>query len=238
MRRIAYFVAALAVLTAVILAWGNTLAIALESPTSSRSIGTPAQGRLVHGKRLPTSGPNFAAYSRLGAAVGRNGVHSTIRAAIIEAYHTLERSAPHSLFVYGETGWPSGGRFRPHRTHQNGLSADFMVPVRGADGDPVWFPTRPWTRFGYDIEFDSTGFAGHLRIDFDAIAFHLAALDQAARRRGSAIERVIFAPELERALKDDAKRRNLVGGLPFMRARPWVRHDEHYHVDFTNPSRP
>src|SRR5918998_3144193 len=98
MRRPAYFIVAFALLAAVAPAWGNTLAIALESPTSSRSIGTTNRGRLLHGKRLPTSGPNFAGYSRLGAAFGRNSVHSTIRDVIVEAYHTAERTAPRAIF--------------------------------------------------------------------------------------------------------------------------------------------
>jgi hypothetical protein len=26
--------------------------------------------------------------------------------------------------------------------------------------------------------------------------------------------------------------------LPFMKATPWIKHDEHYHVDFSLPCRP
>jgi penicillin-insensitive murein DD-endopeptidase len=235
MRRASIVATVVAVLAAVTIVWGNSLAIALESSAPSRSAGTKSRGRLVRGKRLPTSGPNFVAYSRLAAALGRNSVHSTIREVIVEAYRTVQTAVPDALFVYGETGWPAGGRFRPHRTHQNGLSADFMVPVRDVDGNAMRIPTRAWNRFGYDIEFDSRGFSGDLRIDFDAMAAHLAALDRAARGRGSAIELVILAPELERVLKSRPARRALVENLPFMRGRPWVRHDEHYHVDFANP---
>lgn len=235
MRRASIVTAVVAVLGAVAIVWGNSLAIALESSVPSRSVGTTARGRLVHGKRLPTSGPNFVAYSRLGAALGRNSVHSTIREVILEAYRIAQTAAPDALFVYGETGWPSGGRFRPHRTHQNGLSADFMVPVRDVGGNAMRIPTRAWNRFGYDIEFDSRGFSGDFRIDFDAMAAHLAALDRAARSRGSAVALVILAPELERELKSHPARRALVENVPFMRGRPWVRHDDHYHVDFATP---
>jgi penicillin-insensitive murein endopeptidase len=223
-------------LCAAIVRWGNTIAIALESHTPSRSVGTKTRGRLERGKRLPTSGPNFVVYSHLGALLGRNSVHSTIRDIVLEAYHEAERTAPGVTFVYGETGWPSGGRFRPHRTHQNGLSLDFMVPVRDVHGLPSRLPTLPWLRFGYDVEFDSTGRAGQIRIDYAAVAAHLAALERAARRHGSAIELVILAPELERVLKAEPQRRVLVRELPFMQGRPWIRHDEHYHVDFTPPA--
>jgi len=198
-------------------------------------VGSPASGRLENGKRLPTAGQNFRAYSRLGALLGRNSVHGTVRAIVVEAYDSVARARPELRFVYGETGWPSGGRFRPHRTHRNGLSVDFMTPVRTADGRSVALPTWPWTRFGYDLEFTADGRLGELHIDLDAVALHLAELRSAAARHRASIQLVILAPEFETLLKADPKRRALLGSLPFMRGRPWVRHDEHYHVDFSVP---
>jgi hypothetical protein len=47
---------------------------------------------------------------------------------------------------------------------------------------------------------------------------------------------VILAPEPERVLKAEPQRRVLVRELPFIQGRPWIRHDEHYHVDFTPPA--
>ena len=108
-------------------------------------------------------------------------------------------------FVYGETGWPRGGRFRPHRTHQNRLSVYLMVPVRGGDGRPARLPTPPWRKFGYATHFDA------------------------------AVELVIVAPEYRPALARTPSGA-VLARLPLMRGRPWVRHDEHYHVDF--PVRP
>jgi penicillin-insensitive murein DD-endopeptidase len=215
------------------ISFGNDLTLALESSARSRSIGTPSHGRLEHGKRLPSRGPNFRAYSRLGTALGRNSVHSQVRAVVLATYAEMVTRAPGARFVYGETGWPSGGRFRPHRTHQNGLSVDFMVPVRTRSGAPAELPTWPWQKFGYGIEFDSMGRWRDLEIDYQAIAAHLTALDAAARRYALHIERVIFAPEQVRRLAAVPGGRAVVERLPFMRARPWVRHDEHYHVDFS-----
>jgi penicillin-insensitive murein endopeptidase len=123
----------------------------------SRSVGTTSAGRLEHGKRLPTHGPNFRAYSRLGAAVGRNAVHLQVRETVVAAYARAYAVLPEAKFLYGETGWPAGGPFPPHRTHENGLSVDFMVPVRTRDGTPTELPTWPWHTFGYGIEFDSVG---------------------------------------------------------------------------------
>jgi penicillin-insensitive murein endopeptidase len=225
----------LAIVLAASSAWitfANTVARAFEDDTPSRSIGTPANGRLEHGKRLPDAGPNFVAYSRTGTSLGRNTVHGQVREAVLDAYAQLARTHPHLHFVYGETGLPEGGPMPPHRTHQNGLSVDFLVPVRDAAGAVAVLPTTAAHKFGYAHEFDDAGRAGELRIDSEAIAAHLLALDAAARRHGLRIERVIFEPSLHAALFAAPGGKELRRRVPFMAHGAWIRHDEHYHVDF------
>jgi penicillin-insensitive murein endopeptidase len=181
--------------------------------------------------KLPREGSNFATYSTVGWAAGRTYVHSTVHAVVLDAYRTLATTMPKRSFLYGETGWEEGGSFKPHRTHQNGLSVDFMVPVVNAHGEPVPLPTGPFNKFGYALEFDRQGQLDDLRIDFEGIAAHLAALRSAARERGVGIAKVTFDPTLRQQL---AKTRSWkqISGLPFTRAPVWVRHDDHYHVDF------
>jgi penicillin-insensitive murein endopeptidase len=137
----------------------------------------------------------------------------------------------------GETGLRQGGPMPPHRTHESGSSVDFMVPVRDADGRAAVLPSTPANRFGYDVEFDADGRFGALRIDFDALAAHLIQLDQQARRHGTAIARVIFDSVLTLTLFARPQGAALKT-LPFMKAKPWIRHDEHYHVDFALPCLP
>jgi penicillin-insensitive murein endopeptidase len=227
---------AAAIALLVIAYWfGNAVGIALESDARSRSLGTPSHGRLENGRRLPTEGANFRAHSRLGAALGRNTVHQTVRDVVVEAYGELAISRPELAFVYGETGLPGGGPFRPHRTHQNGLSVDFMVPVRDGSGGSVPLPTAPWTKFGYGLEFDRQGLRGDLAIDFEALAAHLAALERAAAAHGTRVELLILAPEYLDLLWRTPTGRELRGRIPVLSRPAWVRHDEHYHVDFANP---
>src|SRR5512144_562766 len=97
-------------------------------PIRSTCYGTAEKGRLENGIALPSSGPNFEAYSSIGVALGRTCVHSLVAEIVAAAYADLARELPATSFVYGETGWCSGGPFRPHKTHENGTSVDFMVP--------------------------------------------------------------------------------------------------------------
>lgn len=109
-----------------------------------------------------------------------------------------------------------------------------MVPVINDGGVSVPLPTNVLNRYGYSIEFTLDGRFDGLVIDYDAIASHLAALDEAARKRGSGITRVVFDPEMQPALKG-VKSWNKIADLTFSKRRSWVRHDEHYHVDFAIP---
>ena len=217
-----------------VLAGTSSQALAAES----QCFGTVSNGRIDGSVRLPASGPNFSAYSSLAVALGRTHVHSTVAEIIAASYAALQTERPSATYVYGETGWPTGGRFRPHRTHQNGLSVDFFVPVRDATGKSIALPTGLTNRLGYDIEFDAHAKYGEYTIDFDSMAEHLYQLHVAAKRRRASFALVIFdAPFLPQLF---ATRRGayLQSNLSFMKGTPWVRHDEHYHVDFALPCKP
>lgn len=204
----------------------------------SRCHGTVAHGSIKGSVKLPLRGSNFQAYSDLAATLGRTHVHFQVAEVVGAAYAALATALPDARFVYGETGWPSGGRLRPHRTHQNGLSVDFFVPVRDAAGRSVPLPTSVTRRFGYDIEFDAEARYQDLSIDFAAMAEHLHQLHLAARARGVGIARVIFDPPFLPRLFAAPRGPHLKQNLPFMKGRAWVRHDEHYHVDFEVPCEP
>lgn len=182
---------------------------------------------------LPPAGANFTAYTPLGWMLLRTWVDCAVGEVVVEAYTALARSHPDRVWIYGETGWPAGGRFWPHRTHRDRRSVDFMTPLRGADG-PRPLPLGLGDGFGYGVELDRRGRLGDAAIDAAAVGDHLLALDAAARARGGRIAKVILAPELQRMVK---AARPATKRLPFTGKRVWVRHDDHYHVDFELPGR-
>jgi hypothetical protein len=119
--------------------------------TPSKVIGTVAHGRLENGHVIPPWGPGFMTYSFLGSALGRQYVDGRVRDALVATFAARSRAERGRRFVVGETGWPRGGRFRPHRSHQNGMAVDVFMPVEikkgpgggGGAAPPPPPPPRP-----------------------------------------------------------------------------------------------
>ncbi|MBT8065836.1 MAG: penicillin-insensitive murein endopeptidase [Gammaproteobacteria bacterium] len=214
------------------------LAVAAYGQEPSVCYGTTSNGKLENGWKLPALGSNFSTHWTVGRMVGRSFVHSSVHSVLLDAYEQLANKMPDRVFVYGETGWKEGGRFKPHKTHRNGLSVDFMVPVLDETGASVKLPSSVLNKWGYDLEFDSDGRLDDLQIDFDAIAEHVYQLDVIAKRQGIGIWRVIFDPQLQPHLESSPRWPYLKKNVQFSTKRSWVRHDEHYHVDFDVSCKP
>jgi penicillin-insensitive murein endopeptidase len=208
---------------------------ALGAERASTCYGTPANGYLKNGQALPENGKNFEPFTTLAVMLGRTYVHSTVKTIVLEAYQKLEKQFPDKQFMYGETGWEEGGKFAPHKTHRNGTSVDFMVPVLDRQGKSVPLPTSVFNQFGYNIEFDKKGKYEELTIDFEALSAHIYFINEAAHNHKEKIKRVIFDPRLQPRLFKTKYGRKLKGKLKFNTQQAWVRHDEHIHVDFVIP---
>jgi len=204
----------------------------LHAGLQSTCYGTTKNGRLENGVKLPARGKNFVPYSSVGVIAGRTYVHSKVSDVIVKTYEILHKTLPDKIYMYGETGFKDGGEFKPHKTHQNGLSVDFMVPILNKAGKSVPLPTSIFNKFGYSLEFDKKGKYKDYTIDFEAMADHLMTLHKECRKAGIGIWRVIFDPELQPYLFKARYGNYLKKNLSFSKKRSWVRHDEHYHVDF------
>lgn len=193
-------------------------------------------GKLEEGEALPCSGDNYEAFASTACALGRNYLHPLVTKTVVEAFGVMAKELPKRQWQYGDLGWEEGGSFRPHKTHQNGLAADFFVPVNAEDGSSALVPISVFNKFGYDVEFDQRGHYEDLSIDWRALTSHLIALETVGAKHGVTIKRVILTPEFQKLLlKADPRATRFQGR--FSRRRSWVRHDEHYHVDFELPKR-
>lgn len=209
------------------------MVIALNSyALESTCYGTTSNGRLENGVKLPSKGENYVGYSFIAETAGRTYVHSKVKEVLLAAYEYLGADQPTKVYKYAETGFKEGGQFRPHKTHRNGLSVDFMTPVMDGDGVSVHLPTHPFNKFGYAIEFDNNDKYEDYVIDYEALAAHIVALDKMAKDKGIEIWRVIFDPQLQPKLLATKYGAYIKNNITLSKKRSWVRHDEHYHVDF------
>lgn len=197
--------------------------------------GSASNGHLENGVKLPHKGKNFISYSQFAEFLGRTYVHSEVRKIMNDSYHLMESEMPQKVFKYAETGFRNGREFKPHKTHRNGLSVDFMVPVLNEKDESVHLPTTFSNKFGYSIEFDKTGKYKTYQIDFEAMAAHIVSLHKSALNQGHDINRIIFDPQLQPYLFQTQYADYLNQNIRFSKRQAWVRHDEHYHVDFDVP---
>lgn len=117
------------------------LRVLFDDRTPSHSIGRPGDGRREHGHVLPPWGEGFRSYSLIGSALGRQHAHGAVRDTLIAALAERARTAGR-VHVLGEMSRQRGGRIHPHRTHQNGLSADRFMPLRDGAGSAAVLSTH------------------------------------------------------------------------------------------------
>lgn len=203
----------------------------------SQSKGLVSNGSLENGKLIPFKGDNFQYFDTSSYLYGRAFVHHKVKDAVLEAYEELHKTLPERMFFIMETSNQHGGKLLPHKTHQNGLSVDFMMPLI-KNGAPYYDLAHIGTRH-YMLKFDESG--RPLRdtsavIDFNTVAQHLLILEEKACKNGLKIKKVIIKIEFKKHLftteygkKLKKSKIYVVRGLT-----PLINelHDDHYHVDF------
>ena len=213
--------------------------------TISASIGTVGNGELKHGKLMPYKGNNFVYFDKESYLAGRGFIHSTLRNAILSGFDSLETVLPSRYFTIMECSNKEGGEMFPHKTHQNGLSIDFMMPL--LKNDKPYLGLDSIGAQHYALDFDDNGNYSKdasIQIDFNTVAQQILIMDYFARQNGLNISKVIIKIEFKEELFATYYGKILkksgiyvVQGLsPLINAL----HDEHFHLDFefTYPKTP
>jgi len=99
---------------------------------ASTSLGTVSKGSLINGKLMPFEGDNFYYFDTASYLNHRAYVNHDLKNTLLDGYSELDSIYPGRAFVLMECSNKKGGKLFPHRTHQNGLSVDFMMPRRFA----------------------------------------------------------------------------------------------------------
>ncbi len=204
----------------------------------SKSKGTSGKGSIENSWLMKRKLPNARYFSLTSYYLLDMGyTHSKLYQTLIDSYKECEQTCPGIQFKYMELGKKKGGKTLLHRTHRNGLSVDFMVP-KMKNGEPV----RRYDRLGlshYLLEFDKDGRLAtnkKVEIDFETMARHILALDNAAKKNGLRIKKIILKIDLkDNFYATPSGKKVKARGIYFARSlTPMVdkMHDDHYHVDF------
>jgi penicillin-insensitive murein DD-endopeptidase len=203
----------------------------------SISGGTVSSGTLKNGRIFPFKGPNFIYFDSTSYLEKHAFVHERVHRTVLATYRQFETSVPAFEFGLMECSNEHGGKIWPHRTHQNGLSVDFMSPLLKNGSPNTDFNTTGLPH--YLMDFDENGIYtedSSYAIDFDLMAKHILELDAQAKKNGLKIEKVI----LKIALKDNlfatgSGKKLKTSGIYFATKLSELidsLHDDHYHVDF------
>lgn len=204
---------------------------------ASQSKGAVSGGSLVNGKLMPFEGPNFRYFDTTSYLNGRAFVHEKVCRIVLDAYTMLAIKMPERKFCLMECSQEHGGEMFPHKTHQNGTSVDFMMP-KLKDGKPFYGLDSLGAEH-YWLSFDANGRYSEdptVSIDFETLAQHLLYLDDAAKKQGYSISKVIFKMEMkDELLATPSGKQILKRGIYITKnLSPLINelHDEHFHVDF------
>ena len=209
----------------------------LDSLNNSKSIGVPGKGSMTNGKMIPYSGENFHYFSKMSYLNGRAFVNHNLKALVLESYQDLFVQFPEQEFGIMECSKKSGGKISGHRTHQNGLSIDFMTPVM-KEGEP-YYGLDYLGAAHYMLAFNNDGkliAEPSLEIDFEMMGQHILALHKKAKKHNLRIKKII----LKKELKDDFYKTKSGAAVKkkgiyiTMNLPPRINesHDDHYHIDF------
>jgi penicillin-insensitive murein endopeptidase len=204
----------------------------------STSIGSVGNGKLINGYLVPYSGVNYCYFSLVSYyVIGDAYTNSKLSATLLSAYKECEATCPGICFRLMECSKKNGGKMLIHYTHQNGLSIDFMTPLI-QNGKPKK-TYDDWGSLRYQLLFDEDGKLNRnkdVKIDFETVAKHIIALDNAVKKHGLTIQKVILKIDLKDDLfKTEPGKELLRRKIYFARALPPginAVHGNHYHIDF------
>lgn len=203
----------------------------------SESVGSVSNGNLKNGKLVPFYGSNYTYFDKTSYLSGRAFLNSKVLNAILESYKVLETEQPDRVFKIMECAHKNGGKMWPHRTHQNGLSVDFMMP-KNKNKKPYYGLDTIGIKH-YWLNFNKSGQYmkdNSIIIDFESVAQHILILNEKAKKHKLKIEKVIIKVELKDELFKGKYGKYLKEtGIYIVRSlTPKINelHDDHYHIDF------
>lgn len=203
----------------------------------SKSNGSVSNGSLENGKLIPFSGDNYQYFDTTSYMSGRGFMNNKVKSAVLETYEECIDEIPDRRFYIMECSSKNGGNLFPHKTHQNGLSIDFMMPLKQNDNPYYGLDSKGFDHYLLEFDYDGKYLQDPtIEIDFEVIAHHLLILEEKAQANGLHIKKIIIHTELKDELYKGKYGQQLkASDIYVVKAlTPLINalHDDHYHVDF------
>jgi penicillin-insensitive murein endopeptidase len=201
---------------------------------ATASIGSPADGSLRGGIRLPRRGPGYV-FSPSKRDEARYGTIEMVQ-AIVAAAAAVERDLPGSQAVLGELSLAEGGPLSGHGSHQAGRDVDVLFYLHDADGEPFAAKPIPLDPSGEGTEYGDLGDPSDdrpVKIDLPRTWRFVQAL---LEFEGAAVQRIFLVEHLRGLLLEEAKRAGAAQATIDLFAdvtcQPGFPHDDHLHIRF------
>jgi len=211
-----------------------------QKEIKSISVGSVKNGSLKNGTKFSYKGKNYSYFSSTSYFIlSRCYVNDRVKNVTVKSYKNLNKIFPKQKWGIMECSRKNGGKMKPHRTHQNGTSIDFMTPMKWVKSNKQFRWKAHLGVWHYLINFDKDGYLNKrkkVQIDFDMIAYHILELNKEAKAEGLYIKKVLLKINLKDNLfksKLGAKLKKT--GIYFAKyLTPMIdnMHDDHYHIDF------
>lgn len=208
-----------------------------NSNLSSASFGTTDKGSMTNGKLLPFQVGCLTYFDTSSYLAGRAYINDQLLLTTKAVADTLSSWYPERNFCIMETGFEKGGPLPPHRTHQNGLSMDVMIPLK--KGDQPFYDLDGLGAPHYGLEFDNRG---QLRsntevvVDFETLGGLIYAFQLCAKNQNMCIAKVLLKTEFKALLFNTVYGKKLLKEEVYFAQSltPMINslHDDHVHLDF------
>jgi penicillin-insensitive murein endopeptidase len=208
-----------------------------QDSLKTKSIGSVSRGSLQNGTLIPFSGSNFMYFDTASYLSGRAFTNHLVAQTVINTFKTFELNGEKRKFSIMEFSNEHGGKMFPHRTHQNGMSVDMMMPLM-KDGKP-YYDLDDLGAMHYLLEFNKEGQYINdttISIDFEMVANEINQMRIEAEKLGLKITKVIFNTDLRDELFATTHGQLFATNGPYItrNLEPVINdlHDDHFHVDF------
>jgi len=208
-----------------------------QDSLATRSIGSVSRGRLENGTIIPYSGSNYSYFDTASYISGRAFTHQLVAQTVLNTFKKIEDKGETRKYRVMEFSNEHGGKMFPHRTHQNGLSVDMMMPLK--KNDKPYYELDDLGAMHYLLEFNKDGQYVDdttVSIDFEQVAKEIVTMNKEAKNLGLKITKVIFNTDLKDELYSTSYGQILMSSGPYItrNLEPVINelHDDHFHVDF------